>query len=49
MTDLAVFAAAVLGIAVVGGVLGMLLVPRLERLTEPPDEDTGAGDDPSRD
>ena len=49
MTELVVFVAVVLVIAVAGGVLGMLLVPRLERLTEPPDEDPGAGDEPSRD
>ncbi len=49
MTELIVFVAVVLVIAVAGGVLGMLLVPRLERMTEPPDEDPGAGDDPPRD
>ncbi len=49
MTELIVFVAVVLVIAVAGGVLGMLLVPRLERMTEPPDEDTGAGDDHPRD
>jgi hypothetical protein len=49
VTELALFAAAVLVLGVVGVVLGMLLVPRLERLTEPPDEDTGAGDDPPSD
>ena len=49
MTELFVFWAAVLVIAVVGGVLGMLLVPRLERFIDQPDEDPGAGDDPPRD
>jgi hypothetical protein len=49
VTELLVFGAIVVVIAVVGGVLGMLLVPRLERLTEPPDEDTGARDDPPSD
>ena len=49
MSELLVFGAIVVVIAVGGGVLGMLLVPRLERLTEPPDEDTGAGDEPPSD
>lgn len=50
MSDVVVFGAIVLALAVGGVVLGMLLVPRLERLTEPPpDEDTGAGDDPASD
>jgi hypothetical protein len=49
VTELPAFIAVVLVVAVVGGVLGMLFVPRLERLTEPPDEEPGAGDDPGRD
>ena len=40
----------VLAVAIFGGgiVLGMLIAPRLERLTEP-DEDPGDGDDPADD
>ncbi len=49
MTEVAVFALVALVVAVAGGVVGMLLVPRLERLTEPSDEEPGAGDDPSSD
>lgn len=49
MSELVVFSVVVVVITVVGGVLGMLLVPRLERFIDQPDEDTGAGDDPSRD
>ncbi len=49
MSDLLPFVVIVLALAVGGIVLGMLLVPRLERLTEPPDEEPGAGDDPASD
>jgi hypothetical protein len=42
---LAVFGAIVVG-SVVGGIrLGMLLAPRIGRLSEPNDEDDGADDD----
>ena len=49
MTELVVFALVALVVAVAGAAVGMLLVPRLERLTEPSDEEPGAGDDPSSD
>jgi hypothetical protein len=49
VSELAVFVSVVVAIAAGGVVLGMLLVPRLERLTEPPDEEPGAGDDPASD
>ena len=49
MSELVVFVGAVLAMAVGGVVLGMLVVPRLERLTEPPDEEPGAGDEPDPD
>ena len=47
MSDLPIFLGVVLVVLVGGAVLGMLMVPRLERLSEPPDEDPGAGDDPA--
>jgi len=40
-----VFLAAVAVIAVVAVRLGMLLAPRLDRLTQPDDEDDGGHDD----
>ena len=47
--ELLVFAVAVAVIAVVGVVVGMLVAPRLgrmsERIAEPKDEDTGDGTD----
>jgi hypothetical protein len=49
VSDLPVFALVVLVVLAAGAVLGMLMVPRLERLSEPPDEDPGAGDDPAHD
>ena len=49
MTELLPFALVVVAVAAAGVVLGILIVPRLERLTERPDEETGAGDDPARD
>ena len=42
---LVVFVAIVVVVAVVGIRLGMLLAPRLDRLTEPDDEDDGGDDD----
>jgi hypothetical protein len=48
MTELVVFVVLALAIFGVGIVLGMLIAPRLERLTEP-DEDPGDGDDPADD
>jgi len=45
MSELGSFVVVALFVAVAGAVVGMLLVPRLERLTEPSDEDPGAGDD----
>jgi hypothetical protein len=53
-TELAVFAGIVAvvliaGIVLVAGfALGMLIAPRLERLSEP-DEEPGGGDDPAHD
>jgi hypothetical protein len=47
--ELVVFVVIVVAVAAGGLVLGMLVVPRLERLTEPRDEEPGAGDDPARD
>jgi xanthosine utilization system XapX-like protein len=41
--DLLPFAFAVAVVGIAGVVIGMLVVPRLERMTEPKDED--AGDD----
>jgi hypothetical protein len=49
VSELAIFLAVVVALAVAGVVLGMLLVPRLERLTESPDEESGAGDDSASD
>jgi hypothetical protein len=43
--ELVVFAGLVALIAVVAVRLGMLLAPRLDRLTEPHDEDDGGHDD----
>jgi hypothetical protein len=40
-----VFAALVVVVAVVGIRLGMLVAPRLDRLTTPADEDTSGDDD----
>jgi hypothetical protein len=48
MTELIVFVFLAVAIFGVGIVLGMLIAPRLERLTEP-DEDPGDGDDPADD
>jgi hypothetical protein len=48
MTELVVFVVLAVAIFGVGIVLGMLIAPRLERLTEP-DEDPGDGDDPADD
>ena len=48
MTQLVIFLVVAVGIFGVGIVLGMLIAPRLERLTEP-DEEPGDGDDPARD
>jgi hypothetical protein len=42
---LAVFVAIVLVVAVVGLRLGMLVAPRIDRLTEPHDEAEGGDDD----
>ena len=49
MTELVVFGAIVVAAAAGGLVLGMLIVPRLERLAEPREEEPGAGDEPARD
>jgi hypothetical protein len=46
MTELVVFVVLAVAIFGVGIVLGMLIAPRLERLTEP-DEEPGDGDDPA--
>jgi hypothetical protein len=43
--DLVVFLAIVGVVAVLGIVVGMLLAPRLDRLTEPQDEDDGGDTD----
>jgi len=48
MLELAVFVVLAVAIFGVGIVLGMLIAPRLERLTEP-DEEPGDGDDPADD
>jgi hypothetical protein len=48
MTELVVFVVVAVAIFGVGIVLGMLIAPRLERLTEP-DEEPGDGDDPALD
>jgi hypothetical protein len=48
MTELIVFVVFAVAIFGVGIVLGMLIAPRLERLTEP-DEDSGDGDDSADD
>ena len=42
---LLVFVVAVVVVAVVGVRLGMLLAPRIDRLTEPKEEEQGADDD----
>jgi uncharacterized membrane-anchored protein YhcB (DUF1043 family) len=39
--QLAIFAAAVVAFAIVGIVIGMLIAPRLQRLGDPDDEETG--------
>jgi uncharacterized protein YneF (UPF0154 family) len=49
VSDAAVFVVLVGVVLVAGVALGMLIVPRLERLSEAPDEEPGAGDDPARD
>ncbi|HSK52875.1 MAG TPA: hypothetical protein VLA44_08975 [Clostridia bacterium] len=49
MTELVAFVVIVAAVAAAGLVVGMLVAPRLERLTEPRDEEPGAGDDPARD
>jgi hypothetical protein len=43
--ELVVFIALVAIVSVVGIRLGMLLAPRLDRMTEPHDEDDGGHDD----
>jgi hypothetical protein len=48
MPQLVVFLIVAVAIFGVGIVLGMLIAPRLERLTEP-DEEPGDGDDPAHD
>ena len=48
MPQLVIFLIVAVAIFGVGVVLGMLIAPRLERLTEP-DEEPGDGDDPARD
>jgi len=48
MPQLVVFLIVAVAIFGVGIVLGMLIAPRHERLTEP-DEEPGDGDDPARD
>jgi len=48
MAELVVFVVLAVAIFGVGIVLGMLIAPRLERLTEP-DEEPGDGDDPADD
>ncbi len=45
MSDLVSFALAVALFAIGGIVVGMLVAPRLERMTEPKDEETGDGTD----
>ena len=48
MADLIAVVVFVVVVAVVAGVgiwLGMLLAPRIDRLTEPPDEEHGGDDD----
>ncbi len=45
MSDLVPFALAVALFAIGGIVVGMLVAPRLERMTEPKDEDAGDGTD----
>ena len=48
MTDLTAVLVFVAGVAVVAGIgiwLGMLLAPRITRLTEPKDEEHGGDDD----
>jgi hypothetical protein len=42
---LGLFSLAVAAFAIVGIVIGMLVAPRIERLTEPKDEDAGDGTD----
>ena len=48
MPALAIFLVVAVAVFGVGIVLGMLIAPRLERLTEP-DEEPGDGDDPADD
>lgn len=43
--DLLIFVLAVAVFAIVGIAIGMLVAPRLGRLTEPKDEDAGDGTD----
>lgn len=43
--DLLPFALAVAAFGIAGVVIGMLVAPRLERMTEAKDEDAGDGDD----
>jgi hypothetical protein len=45
MTDLAIFLALAAIVAVAGIRVGMLLAPRLDRLTEPHEEDDGGDTD----
>ncbi|HEY6014292.1 MAG TPA: hypothetical protein VIU37_09800 [Candidatus Limnocylindrales bacterium] len=45
MPELAVFLAIAAVVAVAGIRVGMLLAPRLDRMTEPHDEDDGADTD----
>jgi membrane protein implicated in regulation of membrane protease activity len=42
---LVIFVVAVAAFATLGVVVGMLVAPRLERMTEPPEEDDGDGSD----
>ncbi|MFL5778513.1 MAG: hypothetical protein ACJ761_06180 [Chloroflexota bacterium] len=45
MTDVVVFLGLVAVIGAAGIAIGMLVAPRLDRLTTPPDEDPGDRDD----
>ena len=49
MTELVAFVVVALAIGAAGAVIGMLLVPRLERLGTSDDEEPGDGHDPPRD
>jgi hypothetical protein len=49
VTELAALVVVALAIGAVGAVIGMLLVPRLERLGRADDEEPGDGHDPPRD